>query len=175
MNSGARLFVFAAISLALMAAFEGCQAMRSVASTFGSRQGNGKSEPRSTTTTTTTVIRTTRTTPSDVMAPGHPVSSSSPNSNRPGRLIGTNAEEPTPAPAAPRVRTEPRHAKTKPPTHQPVSVQMQSEFPTAKLVPSKRGYVFSPFDPKGRYVDVSGYAPGSKVKDPWTGKVFVVP
>jgi hypothetical protein len=37
-------------------------------------------------------------------------------------------------------------------------------FPTAKAVPGKPGYVFSPFDTKGRYIDVSGYAPGSKSK-----------
>ena len=36
------------------------------------------------------------------------------------------------------------------------------------------GYVYSPFDP-GKYVDVSGYAPGSKVKDPYSGKIFKVP
>jgi hypothetical protein len=42
-------------------------------------------------------------------------------------------------------------------------------------VPDKPGYVFSPFDSSGRYVDVSGYAPGTKVKDPWTDKIFIVP
>jgi hypothetical protein len=42
-------------------------------------------------------------------------------------------------------------------------------------VPEKPGYVFSPFDSSGRYVDVSGYASGTKVKDPWTDKIFVVP
>jgi hypothetical protein len=51
----------------------------------------------------------------------------------------------------------------------------QANFPTAKAVPDKPGYVFSPFDKDGRYVDVSGYAPGTKVKDPWTDKIFVVP
>jgi len=48
-------------------------------------------------------------------------------------------------------------------------------FPTGKLVPGKPGYVFSPFDKEGRYVDVSGFPPGTKVKDPWTDKIFVVP
>jgi hypothetical protein len=51
----------------------------------------------------------------------------------------------------------------------------QPMFPTAKAVPGKPGYVFSPFDTKGRYIDVSGYSPGSKAKDPWTNKVFIVP
>jgi hypothetical protein len=48
-------------------------------------------------------------------------------------------------------------------------------FPTARAVPGKPGYVFSPFDTKGRFIDVSGYPPGSKAKDPWTGKIFIVP
>ena len=48
-------------------------------------------------------------------------------------------------------------------------------FPTGKLVPGKPGYVLSPFDKEGRYVDVSGFASGTKVKDPWTDKIFLVP
>ena len=48
-------------------------------------------------------------------------------------------------------------------------------FPTAKAVPGKAGYVFSPFDTKERYIDVRGYPPGSKAKDPWTDKIFIVP
>ena len=51
----------------------------------------------------------------------------------------------------------------------------QENFPTAKAVPGKSGYVFSPFDTERRYVDVSGFAPGTKVKDPWTDKIFLVP
>jgi hypothetical protein len=50
----------------------------------------------------------------------------------------------------------------------------QLDFPTAKPVEGKPGYVYSPFDP-GKYVDVSGYTPGSKVKDPYSGKIFLVP
>ena len=47
-------------------------------------------------------------------------------------------------------------------------------FATAKPVPDKPGYVFSPSQPT-KYVDVSGYAPGSKVKDPYSGQIFIVP
>jgi hypothetical protein len=36
------------------------------------------------------------------------------------------------------------------------------------------GYVFSPAQPT-KYVDVSGYAHGSKVKDPYSGEIFIVP
>ena len=55
------------------------------------------------------------------------------------------------------------------------SSSTQPTFPTAKPVPDNPGYVFSPFDTKGRYVDVSGYPSGSKAKDPWTDKIFIVP
>jgi hypothetical protein len=51
----------------------------------------------------------------------------------------------------------------------------QAQFPTAKPVPGKPGYVFSPFDPSGGYVDVNGYTAGQKVKDPYSGKIFLVP
>jgi hypothetical protein len=57
----------------------------------------------------------------------------------------------------------------------PRASSTQAEFPTAKAVPGKPGYVVSPFDSSGRYVDVSGYASGTKVKDPWTDKIFIVP
>jgi hypothetical protein len=50
----------------------------------------------------------------------------------------------------------------------------EESFPTAKSVPDKPGYVFSPYEPT-KFVDVTGYASGSKVKDPYTGKVFLVP
>jgi hypothetical protein len=48
-------------------------------------------------------------------------------------------------------------------------------FRAKAIVPGKPGYVFSPFDTKGRYIDVRGYPPGSKAKDPWTDKIFIVP
>ena len=37
------------------------------------------------------------------------------------------------------------------------------------------GFVRSPWNPTGPLVDVTGYAPGSAVKDPTTGRNFIVP
>ncbi len=54
------------------------------------------------------------------------------------------------------------------------TVPSDSQFPVARRVPNKPGFVFSPSDPS-KYVDVSGYAAGSKVKDPYSGKIFTVP
>ena len=51
----------------------------------------------------------------------------------------------------------------------PAKTSVQTEFPVAKVVPGKPGYVYSPYE-SGKYVDVSGYAPGSKVKDPYAQK-----
>lgn len=42
-------------------------------------------------------------------------------------------------------------------------------------VPGKQGFVTSPFSPDSGYIDVRGFAPGTPVKDPYTGKVFLTP
>lgn len=72
-------------------------------------------------------------------------------------------------------RKETAQAKPKPSPSPLTSSSTEPMFPTAKAVPGKPGYVFSPFDTSGRYVDVTGYTSGSKVKDPWTDKIFIVP
>lgn len=41
-------------------------------------------------------------------------------------------------------------------------------------VPGKPGFVHSPYSPD-KMTDVRGYAPGTEVKDPYTGKIFLVP
>ena len=42
-------------------------------------------------------------------------------------------------------------------------------------VPGQKGMVTSPYLPEGNYIDVRAFAPGSAVKDPYTGKIFRVP
>ena len=101
-----------------------------------------------------TMVGTTEATSSDVTQPGQPMS--------PGTA------------SAPRTtRKETAQSSTKAGSSRPSA--SQENFPTAKSVPGKSGYVFSPFDAEGRYVDVSGFPPGTKVKDPWTDKIFIVP
>jgi hypothetical protein len=120
-----------------------------------------------------TTATTSETVESDVTQPGEPVPAPemavAPQRQR---SIETESSE-IPRRPAPRVARETTQANPK--RWSSRASETQTEFPTAKAVPGKPGYVFSPFDASGRYVDVSGYASGSKVKDPWTDKIFVVP
>src|SRR6266487_286275 len=51
----------------------------------------------------------------------------------------------------------------------------QGDMPYGIPVPGRKGMVASPYLPEGNYVAVSAFAPGSAVKDPYTGKIFRVP
>jgi hypothetical protein len=51
----------------------------------------------------------------------------------------------------------------------------ETQFPVAKPVPGKPGFVYSPFESNGTMIDVTGYSSGQKVKDPGTNKIFIVP
>jgi hypothetical protein len=51
----------------------------------------------------------------------------------------------------------------------------KGDMPYGIPVPGQKGMVMSPYSPEGNYVDVSAFAPGSAVKDPYTGKIFLVP
>ena len=42
-------------------------------------------------------------------------------------------------------------------------------------VPGKQGLVISPFSPNSGYIDVRSFPPGTEVKDPYTGKIFLTP
>lgn len=65
-----------------------------------------------------------------------------------------------------------------------VTVQRASNVPAEKAkedlpygipVPGHKGMVTSPYSPEGNYIDVSAFASGSAVRDPYTGKIFLVP
>lgn len=126
-------------------------------------------KPDTTTTTTTTTVA------SDSVTPGR-TAHVAPNDREPQRRQVTASTQPNPS-ATPRIPRNTTAEKPKPsPSPAPRSVaNPPAQYPTAKIVPGKPGYVFSPYDPNGGYVDVNGYTSGSKVKDPYSGKIFVVP
>jgi hypothetical protein len=106
---------------------------------------------------------------SDVANPGQPIAAATPSptpqyrsasessgeSSQPARQAQT-APKPSPLPSAPAVSKMP-------------------QFPVAHAVPGKAGLVYNPFDPNGALIDVSGYPSGTKVKDPDSQKIFIVP
>ena len=52
----------------------------------------------------------------------------------------------------------------------------RNSLPVAKPVPGKPGFVYNPFDASSNMLlDVRGKASGAKVKDPFSGQLFVVP
>ena len=51
----------------------------------------------------------------------------------------------------------------------------KGDMPYGIPVPGHKGMVTSPYSPEGNYIDVSVFASGSAVKDPVTGKIFLVP
>ncbi|MEI8107716.1 MAG: hypothetical protein WCI46_07855 [Verrucomicrobiota bacterium] len=56
----------------------------------------------------------------------------------------------------------------------PETVKQVGELPIGKSVPGKPGYVTSPFGSVG-LIDVRGFSPGTEVRDPYSGKTFLVP
>jgi hypothetical protein len=54
--------------------------------------------------------------------------------------------------------------------------KVKAGLPYGIPVPGRKGMVSSPYLPEeDKYIDVTGFASGSAVKDPYTGKFFLVP
>lgn len=105
----------------------------------------------------------------------------------PARVTGRVSAQPLPpppvifAPVPPPVPVNPAYA---PPPDQgpfpplpirPPEGAYNEEIPTAQPVEDRPGFVISPWDPVTGYVDVTGRASGSEMRDPYTGKLFRVP
>ena len=122
----------------------------------------------------TTTTTTTTTYPSDVVTPGQPIVTPPPPQRRRTveRHASIEADRERSATIRENQESKPKTSSSSPRT---ASATPNSKIPYAKPVPGKPGYVYSPFDPNGGYVDVTGYAAGSKAKDPYSGKIFIVP
>lgn len=93
----------------------------------------------------------------------------------------TTVDKPKPDPGdedpdKPAKPDRPEHPKPDEPVVKPVVEQPKQvgEVPYGKAVPGKPGFVTSPFSSQG-YIDARGFPPGTEVKDPYSGKTFLVP
>lgn len=171
MLTAARLLVLGAIVLT------GCHtAHRAAVTTFRvidtpARYVRERIDPEAPATTTTTT-QTTEAGTSDVVTPGRPVT---PPSGRPSTAATERTVEKRPS-ASPRSTSSTTRSETAPATTQtrPTTAPPPTEFPTARPVPGKPGFVYS-IDPKGGMVDITGYKSGDKAKDPYTHQIFIVP
>lgn len=192
-------------ALCAIAALTSCETMHDAAvSTFRVvdaphayiRRQLGMDENGATTTTTTTTETTYATNEPGAPGPqpynGQPGSSQAnlpppPPPTQTSRQVTAQQKEPEPpaensTPSPKNVAQKQRTStatetgpKSSAAPHVASSEKTTGDIPYAKPVPGKPGYVFSPYDKNGGYVDVTGYSPGQKVKDPYSGKIFLVP
>ncbi|PYI92443.1 MAG: hypothetical protein DME97_08935 [Verrucomicrobia bacterium] len=153
--------------------FSGCRTAHNVAVTsfrvldapanYVRKHIDGRTE---TTTTTTTASSDAVTNPGRTVTPSTANTQRTTTTQNPPRTTVNPSPKSSPATVTEKSKPSPSPSRT---------TTTQTQIPTAKPVPGKPGYVFSPFDPSGGYVDVTGYTSGQKVKDPYSGKIFLVP
>ena len=81
-------------------------------------------------------------------------------------------QDPAAPPTTPPI--DPADTTAAPAPTAPTTQAARGDYPYGVPVPDKPGFVRSPYSPD-KLTDVRGYAPGTEVKDPYTGKIFLVP
>jgi hypothetical protein len=109
----------------------------------------------------------------------HPQTEKTRVSRRPASRIPSAAEaSPSPTPIEEASSKPAKEEKTTPtalPASAAPAAKTKGDMPYGIPVPGRKGMVTSPYLPEGNYIDVSAFAPGSAVRDPYTGKIFRVP
>jgi hypothetical protein len=83
--------------------------------------------------------------------------------------------QPSPPEEQPKPAKEEKFTPTVLPASAAPAEKAKGDIPYGIPVPGQKGMVISPYLPEGSYIDVRAFAPGSAVKDPYTGKIFLVP
>jgi len=95
------------------------------------------------------------------------------------RATSRKSSAAAPQPTAPEETPQPAKEEKSTPSMLRASAapaeKAKEDMPYGIPVPGRKGMVTSPYLPEGNYIDVSAFAPGSAVKDPYTGKIFRVP
>ncbi len=86
----------------------------------------------------------------------------------------TQVEAPSPTPD-PNPTPAPEEVVAPAPTPAATPKTAAREMSYGTPVPGKPGFVTSPHSPYAGYVDVRGFPPGTEVKCPYSGKIFLVP
>jgi hypothetical protein len=131
------------------------------------RERIDEEEGGTTTTTTTTQV-------TDVANPGYPVPQAPPPSAPTRRTTAGPTQPRSSVTETPRQTTRSETGASGRTAPAATPRPQVAQFPTARPVAGRPGYVYS-IDPNGGIVDVTGYKPGDKAKDPYTQKVFIVP
>lgn len=124
-----------------------------------------------TTTTTTTTTQTSES--SDVVTPGRPITPQPGAQRRASTRNRSASSSGSTSRSSQTETTGPARVPAPSATPRPAASQT-TQFPTARPVAGRPGYVYS-IDPKGGIVDVTGYKSGDKAKDPYTQQIFIVP
>jgi hypothetical protein len=174
MKPAARLLILGSVILT------GCGTVRTAAvTTFRvvdapARYVRERIDSPQTTASTTTTTETYGS--SDVVTPGRPVNPPSQTSTSVENRVATQDRETASnrRTAVSGTETSATSRRPSPPYTPRAPATKTAEFPTARPVPGKPGYVYS-IDPKGGIIDVTGYKSGDKAKDPYTKQIFIVP